>query len=232
MTKHLLVAIGHEISVDRSDDRLLSATSAAGFAEEVVPLITDRSLLLCEGVSYSYLLSPNHKNYDDIKSHIFGDLLGPVLPTLGGFDLRQVHALETFERYEKYHRFAPERLEIESKGHVLPLSVAGVMDAVRAEILTARLSGVPTRDEIELACWTGATSRKFDRMYLDAMHKKGRQHDVCIFVGGAIHVVSMALKSGYPVIDLTRLTDPNKGIAILTGYLIDYVWSKLFKQGS
>lgn len=233
MSKYLLVAVRHELKpLPLSDHgQVMSVACATRFIAEVAPLITDQSLVLSEGLNFASVLSPAHREYEYEKSWIFNGLLDTASPTLGGCDFRQRDWNKVNANYTQWMAMV-RRLSVHIPGGVFNAqSVLQMIEAIRSktEGVAVELTAQPSKDEIEVAKWMDITNRKFDRVYLEAMQKRGRRHDLCVFVGGASHVISMALKSGYPVVDLTTAAaDAAESWQILTGHLGDYVWPKLY----
>ncbi len=229
MPEYMLVAISHATSVHH--DELMSPFSRQRFVEKVVPLIDQRTLIVCEGLDYDKVVSPADRRYPILLKHMAGNALGDRRPSFFGCDFRQTGSrekdaaiLRKMEFWEKTAR----RLVIADRPPRLE-SLADVIELVKTGAPAAALAAAPTSGEVEVARWIGAISRKFDRLNIAAMRKHGRRFDRCMFVGGAIHVVAMAQKCDFNVFDCTESADAH---SIYGGYLADYNFARLFLKAS
>ncbi len=226
--KPLLVAVAHELCPDDSSDELMSPESQAGFRRQVLPLVTNQTLILCEGFHYDQLVDPLHPRYGFIYSLFFGDTLSSTRPTFGGFDPRHQSSQEESEaiaaKYDEWHALVMRSVRIDLRKMPIPAAISEIIKTLKAGPPPASLVCRPSPEQISLARWIEETNRTFDRQYLKAMRTHGRRYDKCIFVGGATHVVSLALKTGYPVADLTLSTDARD---VFFSYLSDK-WARLF----
>ena len=85
----ILVAVSHELAEDGGGlDRLMSTECHARFLKEVAPLISNSSLILCEGFYHPTLIGPDDTRYHKLQKHLL-DLPDGLSPTLGGVDFRQ-----------------------------------------------------------------------------------------------------------------------------------------------
>ena len=228
MTQYLLVPACHQFS-SVGDDRLMAPESQQLFKQKVESLITNTSLVLCEGFQNAELVDRTHPKY-----HLLHDrhvvLPEHVQPIFGGFDFRQQNkkTLSDYDaemaRYDLWDDFVKEHLRTDPGQQ--PCSLAEVIEIAKTPP-TTRFDRTLTADEIALARWVRFNFRKFDRLYLEAMHRIGRRFKLCFFIGGAAHVVAMALKSGYPVAE----TVPGEELLdVLDSYLASYYWTTLALQ--
>ena len=205
-----LVAITHELS-EGSNDRLMNDVCAARFKERVMPRITNRSLILCEGFNHDALVGPKHPKYDFTRNFLFGDALGSITPTFGGFDPRHTPSAEESNMiaamYDEWQSTVMRIIRLDTSTIRIPVGVGEVVEAIRRGGPSVELDRRPTQRQVALAAAIRDTNKMFDRRYLDAIRAYSRKFDTCLFVGGASHVVSMALKRAYPIIDLTSPED-------------------------
>ena len=226
MTTRALVAVSHELDATNiEDDILLSPYCVQRARNELIPLVSDQSLLLIEGFEHKKFVPATHPDYDLLHKRE-RDWLGDIRPTFAGFDprARSLHMCdETDRRYERWEELVKEVVDTDWSTH--PQSFAEARTMVQGCIPQASLKRPVSREEAELAKWILAISRKFDRLYLEALGKNGNRFDTILCVAGSAHVLSMSLRSPYQVIDLT---DPCDAAHIYHAYLGDYHWSRLF----
>ncbi len=225
-----LVAVAHELKTLQSDNRLMSPVCMARFKNEVEPSITSKSLLVCEGFRHDKLVGPDHRDYKRLRQALL-DLPASKQPTFGGFDARQSAVIlenEVFSRKnESWDKLALEIVQTDWQKR--PSSLHEVIEMLKTEHHVAQLSRPPTNEEKELAHWMRFVSRRFDRHYLEGIKKHRYKFDSCFFIGGSIHALAMALKSGYPLVDLI----PSDEVpTAYYGYHSTYTWPKLFNDGS
>ncbi len=224
MTEYLLAAVSH----DPATGQLFSRGSLLMFNELVAPRITNNSLILCEGMNHKILVRGGHPMYARLNDEVLR-LPESVRPTLGGFDFRQKGSLEAnmanLARYDGWEDTLRELIDTDRS--LRPETLRDVMCVLETTPPAATLKRKPTPKEAELASWVGGQSRKLDRVYLEAMQKYGRKFDHCIFVAGAIHIISVHLKTGYQMADLVL---PGDVPATLYGYLADHKWARLISE--
>lgn len=224
-----LVGVTHGLA-EGQDDNLMAPTVQEKFKEVILPKITNRSLILCEGINRDHLITVKHPEYDRIRTRMFADSLGSTRPTLGGVDLRQTpsdtDANLILQMYAEWHKTAAELTMVDLRNFTLPTSLSGVIEVIRRGGLHAELKRRPTIKEKELARLVAEVNKKFDRRYLAVMQSYAHKYDQCFFVGGCCHVVSMALKSKHQVIDLTP---PELMKEIFFSSLSDR-WTRLFQE--
>jgi|GEM_PF-7062301 len=230
MTKTLLVASVHALGTSAGLDDLMNDRSYARFKEQVLPHITNKSLVLCEGILSDSPITPTHPKYDFIKKRMLGDAL-TVQPTLWGFDHRQSGSQEKDQakiaRHDLWTRVVQQTLEYPTWKYMQVRTFAQVLELARTSSSDdVRLIETPSSEQVEVARWIRAINRKFDRLYLEGMRKHSPRYDSCVFIGGGAHVVSMALKSEHEAIDLSEAG--TESTQMLMAYLVDYVWPNAF----
>jgi hypothetical protein len=225
MTRFVLAAVSHDVG-EAFDDRLMCRESAALFNEKCLPLITaDKTLVLGEGYDAG-LVRPSDPLYDMLHRDIFG-FAEDLRPTIGCFDFRQREARSAamyFEVGEREDRWQKEigRI-IDTDWHDVPDTLAEAIRRVKNPP-RAVLKYKPSRELVAEAKRVGSQSRKFDRVYLEAMRKHGRRYEVCMFIGGSSHVIAMALQSEYEVMDCVPPVEVRDAHF---AYLSTYQWSRL-----
>lgn len=225
MTRFILAAVSHHVS-EGFGDQLMCRESAELFAEKCEPLITDASFLLGEGYDARGLIRPSDALYDRLYSDIFG-LAGSAHPTLGCFDFRQREArtvagyFGVAEREDRWQSAIGEI--IDTNWRDFPDSFEETVRRVKSPPAIS-FKRSPTREEKNRAREVGAQARKFDRTYLDAMRKYGRQFDVCMFIGGSSHVVAMSLQR--PEYEIMDCVPPREIRDVYFAYLSTYVWTR------
>ncbi len=219
----ILVAVSHELAEDGGgSDRLMSTACYARFLKDVVPLITNSSLILCEGFYHPTLIGRDDSRYPTLQEYLL-DLPRDLSPTLGGVDFRQqqIRTAEDHdrlgERQDRWERVAKDLLRFDYGN--IPTSLEAMVATLRARSPRIHVLHTPTNEQRNLAREIGSQSRKFNRLYLDELRTHARKFNRCFFVGGAVHVVAMAVKTGYRVISLV----PNEELAyVLEAYLAEY----------
>ena len=227
MEKRLIVAVTHGRSDETVDkdigcDRLMTEYGVERYRAEVAPLITDRSLLLVEGTNRG-LVSPDHKLYDNWhRTHAFW--LGGTRPAFASFDLRATSKEEDREIGRRYRFWDSTARRLFLVREEPPSSMSEAVERLRRDgPPTLFLLDRPTAEEVEVAKWILSTSRKFDLPYVQAFRRKWDRFDRVVFFGGAVHALSIALKTGLPLVDLS---EPGEAAETYYEYLADYHWSK------
>jgi hypothetical protein len=233
MDKYLLVAVGHDkeaVARGGGGDCVMSRVIAAQFAAEVGPILTDKCLIMVEGLTSPHPLTPGDPAYPLYWSYVFRGTGLSVTPTIGGVDPRIGNTLEEAEemgrKLKQWCDIVLRLVRSSPEEYAGSETIAERVQLLRERKPSGELIRTPSNTERELARLVGVANRRFDRRYLEEMHKRGRRYERCIFVGGATHVMSMALKSGYPIADLIG---SETAWAVHLGYLMHYEWPKLFR---
>ncbi|HEY4487745.1 MAG TPA: hypothetical protein VI483_03215 [Candidatus Paceibacterota bacterium] len=225
MTQYLLVGASHELT-DGISDRLLSPECLARFKSEIAPRVTNDSLILREGFSSRGIVRPDHRAYR-VTLRDFGDAFGNTTPALIAVDPRDTTSITKSDsmgaKYDRWEVLA--RQIIETDWARKPTTFLEALEWLKREPPLARLTRRLTREEIELARWVRTQHRKFDFQYSDAMRRYGPQFDFCVFVGGTIHALALAKRTGYPA---TYLGDECEVGEVYLAYLAEYVWISFF----
>ena len=227
MTEYLIVAVSHELVPHNISDRLLSPGCLTRFKSEVAPRITNDSLILLEGFDSRGIVRPNHQAYR-MALRDFGDALGDKTPALMAVDPRGTVSIEKSDAmgamYDVWEMVA--RHLIQTDWERKPSTFTEALEWLEQEPPPAKLARRATRDEIELARRVRTQHRKFDFRYVDAMRRYGSQFDFCVFVGGTIHALALAKKTGFPAI---YLGDEGEIGEIYLAYRAEYYWVSLFR---
>ncbi len=222
----ILVAVSHEV-LEGNNDALMSPEVQCRFKQKVTPLVTNKTLILCEGLNHDELIGPKHPKYDFTRSFFFNDTLGSTQPTIGGFDPRATTSPEVANTiasvYDEWYTIVTTSVRME-RNLPVPATLLAIIKSLRLTRPHAQIARRLTLQELRVAHWIDDTSRNFDRRYLNAMKSYGPSYDKCLFVGGATHVISLALKSNHSVVDLTPQEDAR---GIFFSYLSDG-WARLF----
>jgi hypothetical protein len=226
MTTRALVAVSHELKASKeADDILMSPYCRLRATNDLLPLVTDKSLLLIEGFEHNTFVPSSHLGYDLLHNREKA-WLGEIRPTFAGFDPRATSPQMCDlcdARYQQWQKLVKE--VVDTDWSVEPQSFTNVKAMLENDIPQARLNRPVSREEIELARWILTISRKFDRLYLEALGKNGNRFDTILCLVGSIHALSMSMRSSHQVIDLT---EPSDAHYIYYAYLEDYHWPRLF----
>lgn len=217
-----LVAVSHEITEGKwtENDKLMSSEVQSRFVSEVLPQLTDKSLILVEGFRDDQLIYPARSNYDynAFRSYYFGDALGSLRPTFGGFDPRYTAddeaAARNAQRYDQWGEIVTEVVEIETSGlNELPSldEIIALTPRGRARVTLKRRL---TREERQLVRTLTKLNQEVDQAYIKAIRTHGKDYDHCIFVGGPGHVVPIAIQTGHPAINLVPIVQMGQALLI------------------
>ncbi len=230
MTKVYLVAGLHGDRAEQDTLPLLSKTCRGRFQAKVAPLVTDDSILFCEGANTEGPLRSARRTYAHFENHFHFPLNGKR-PAYCGFDFRQhpdarINAM-MLAAYDAWEQLVPQIFVGDFTRTADSLEEA--IELLRGKHPEVMLARSPTSQEVELARWVSAKCLKFDRLYLEGMEKHGPRFDSCFFIGGATHVASLALKRDYSVISLLP---EGWGTKIYYSYLAIYRWARLLHAKS
>jgi hypothetical protein len=226
LSRHL-VAINHDDLDKREKDSVMSPKCLEAFRTHVDPLITGRSLVLCEGLNYRELIPPYHGGYEFVWKR-FLNAATTRLPTIGGCDFRQEQPLPDIQRLaQRYDDWVALTWKLVSATLETPSNLAEGVEMLRKKIPSAHLTREPTPDEVQLATFVREMALKFDREYLVAIRKYSHQFDRIFLVAGSVHCLALALKAKYPLIDIT---EAKYSRASYRAYLAIYHWPLLLKR--
>jgi hypothetical protein len=214
MTQYLVVAVTH--ASGNEDGRLLSPECEEAFRTRITPQLLPKTLILMEGFDSAGIFGPEHRAHS-IACREFGEALSGFKPTFGGFDSRE--RPDTGDRLDAWEYFVKNN--VLTDWSVTPATNEHAEELIRAKPLQASLRRQPTHEEVGLARWVDALSRRFDREYISAMRKYGPRYDMCVVVVGSVHAISLRLKTGYPI---EYAFGDHEAKGLYYAYHGDYVW--------
>ncbi|MDO8483261.1 MAG: hypothetical protein Q7S86_05615 [bacterium] len=202
----ILVGVRHDlVGVDKKTrDRLISYDDTAAFKEVFIRNARQKTLLCPEGGSLNGVVSPIHVRYSTALSNVCEGMetwgISPDLlfcdPRLDGKNSHEqrIHKEESFFYYDD---IVPRT----TRCYLLsaPKSLEDVLCVVRDKNFeVARKSNVNQEDR-RIARNIRRDVELFDREHLRRLRMCAAEYDVCIVVCGALHAISLHLKTDWPL---------------------------------
>lgn len=228
MTEYVIAAGRHGRDEISGEQTLLSRNCREEFARTLEPSLTKNSLVLVEGRNQEDLIETDHPKYNVLCKQLSDTLIERGV-TFGTFDSRQSPIItERFEA-QKVRRgwtsFCAEVIHFEPKDE--PKNLGELLDQCKSPTENPTLRRQPEQSEVELAKLMLRENNGFDQGYVEAMNLHASFHDQCVVIVGGAHAISIALKTGFPLIAL----DHEQPLSLYRyGYLLAYIWPDILSK--
>jgi|GEM_PF-5055738 hypothetical protein len=192
MAKVDLLGVFHQAAGVVEPGGMISEQGEETFCKEVLPRITDETLIVSEGASLRGVITRSHTHYRALLRDISPNLAASgKTPKLIYDDVLAAESAKKQQRHIQQTRIFTELCSAFIELHYVPASVEDMVQVLGESERRYSLAASPTGQMRDLAKNISRITKKRNASFTDAIDRASGIADQVFFLGGAAHAVDI-----------------------------------------